>query len=62
LPLMQPRKDILSWMQQYVQEHYVVDGIADIGKVTQYRWGEAARSYLPRSQNHVFVYRIPRKA
>jgi hypothetical protein len=56
------RKDILSWMQQYVQEHYVLDGIVDIGNVTQYRWGEEAQSYQPRSQNYVFVYRIPRKA
>ncbi len=54
-------KDILSWMQQYVQDHYVVDGIADIGKVTQYRWGEAAKSYMPRSQSYVVVYKIPRK-
>ena len=56
------RKGILDWMQRYVQGHYVLDGIADIGNDTQYHWGEAAQSYMPRSQNYVLVYKIPRKA
>jgi hypothetical protein len=52
-----PRKYILSWMEKYVQQDYVPDGIADIGKVTQYRWGESAQSYLPRSPDYVLVYK-----
>jgi len=46
----QPRstKDILLWVQGYVQQHYVMEGVADIGSATEYHWGEKAKDALPR--------------
>jgi Dolichyl-phosphate-mannose-protein mannosyltransferase len=56
---LEPRStnDILNWMGRYVQAHYVLDGLADMGKPTQYYWGEAAKDARPRSKNYVWIYR-----
>jgi hypothetical protein len=50
-------KGILSWVQEYVKEHYVVEGVADMGLVTTYLWGEEAKSYQPHSLYTIFVFR-----
>ena len=50
-------RDIMDWIQRYIQEHYVMDGVADIGDPTQYHWGEHAKDYLPRSKNYVWVFK-----
>lgn len=43
--LAQPRSDpfIFDWTKKYVQDQYELVGIADIGRTTEYRWGEDAR-------------------
>lgn len=48
---------IVNWMHQYVQDQFVADGIAEIGDVTQYHWGEAVKDYAPRSQHYVLIYK-----
>lgn len=49
---------ILSWAQKYVHDHYEMTGIADIHmSQTDYRWGDDAKSYRPRSNSVVFVFK-----
>ena len=49
---------ILSWAQKYVHDHYEVVGVADIHmSQTDYRWGDDAKSYYPRSNSVVFVFK-----
>lgn len=49
---------ILSWGQKYVHDHYELTGVADIHmKQTDYRWGDDAKSYQPRSNSVVFVFK-----
>jgi dolichyl-phosphate-mannose-protein mannosyltransferase len=50
-------RDIVNWMQRYVQQHYVMDGLADIGKLTQYYWGEEAKNSTPRSKNYIWIFK-----
>jgi len=50
-------KDILSWAQRYIHEHYVVDGVAELGNFTTYRWGEEAKSYQPHVPLTIFVFK-----
>ena len=56
---LQPRsqQEILGWMQQYVQEHYTLDGSAELGNGTTYRWGEEARSHPSRAPYGIFVFK-----
>ena len=49
--------NILDWMDAYVGEYYWMDGIADIGQVTQYRWGVQAAGYTPRSPDYILIFR-----
>jgi hypothetical protein len=49
---------ILSWAQKYVHDHYELTGVADIlAAQTDYRWGNEAKSYQPRSNSVVFVFK-----
>jgi hypothetical protein len=49
---------ILSWAHKYVHDNYELTGIADIHMgQTDYRWGDAAKSYQPRSNSVVFVFK-----
>jgi hypothetical protein len=49
---------ILSWAQKYVHDHYEMTGVADIHmSQTDYRWGDDAKSYHPRSNSVVFVFK-----
>jgi len=49
---------ILSWAQKYVHDHYELTGVADIHMTqTDYRWGDEAKSYQPRSNSVVFVFK-----
>jgi len=46
---------LLSWTQKYMQEQYERVGVVDIGESIQYVWGDAARTYLPRSDKAIYV-------
>ena len=49
---------LLSWAQKYVRDHYEMTGVADIHmSQTDYRWGDDAKSYQPRSNSVVFVFK-----
>lgn len=49
---------ILSWAQKYVHDHYDLTGVADIHATqTDYRWGDDAKNYQPRSNSVVFVFK-----
>jgi hypothetical protein len=49
---------ILSWAQKYVHDHYEMTGVADIHtSQTDYRWGDDAKSYQPKSNSVVFVFK-----
>lgn len=48
---------ILSWAEKYVHDHYRLTGVADIHAAsTDYRWGDSASTYQPRSNSVVFVF------
>jgi predicted PhzF superfamily epimerase YddE/YHI9 len=46
---------LLSWAQKYMQDQYERVGVVDIGESIQYVWGDAARTYLPRSGKAIYV-------
>ncbi len=47
-----------AWADNYLGSHYQLVGVADrVGDHTEYRWGEAAKSYQPRSRNVVGVFK-----
>ena len=48
---------IFSWAQEYLQQNYDLEGIADIQQHSQYVWGEAAQFYSPRSSYAVYVFK-----
>jgi hypothetical protein len=49
---------ILSWAREYVHDHYTMTGVADIHmSQTDYHWGNDAKSYQPRSNSVVFVFK-----
>ncbi len=50
---------ILTWIGQYIPDHYEIVGVADIQSLdhTEYRWGEESSHYQPLSQNVVTVFR-----
>lgn len=58
LPTAHSKTMIYSWAQQYIRDHYDLTGIADIHMTyTDYKWGEAAKNYQPRSNSVVFVFK-----
>jgi hypothetical protein len=48
---------IFNWADQYLMSRYILEGIVEIfdSDPSEYRWGEAARSYVPRSQNTIGI-------
>jgi hypothetical protein len=52
-------KHIFTWANEYLPDHYLVEGIVDIGDSGQahYRWGEEAAVYEPRPQNSFIILR-----
>ncbi|MGH9516748.1 MAG: ArnT family glycosyltransferase [Terriglobales bacterium] len=49
---------LLTWAQAYVREHYELTGVADIHKTrTDYRWGDEAKGYQPRSNSGVLIFK-----
>jgi len=48
---------LLNWAQNYVHEHYVMDGVAELGNVTSFHWGDEARSYQPHSPFTIYVFK-----
>jgi len=58
LPQEHSKNLILSWAQEYVHDHYELTGVADIHMTqTDYRWGDDAKNYQPRSNSVVFVFK-----
>lgn len=58
--IVRPNTDplVFTWSQKYLQERYELVGIADILELTEYRWGDAAKTYRPLSPYTVQVYKI----
>ena len=57
--LAQPHSEklIYAWAQKYIREQYELAGVADIHTFhTDYRWGDDAKTYRPRSNSTVFVF------
>ncbi len=52
-------KTIISWAEKYWSEFYEIVGIVDTisDSKTRYVWDGAAKNYLPRSKNYIFVFR-----
>ncbi len=49
---------ILAWGQKYVHDHYELTGVADIHMTqTDYRWGDDAKNYQPRSNSVIFIFK-----
>ena len=48
---------IREWTDTYLRSRYVLDGIVEFfdSRPSEFHWGEAARSYNPRSQNTISV-------
>ena len=58
LPQDHSKNLILSWAQKYVHDNYELTGVADIHMAeTDYRWGDDAKDYQPRSNSVVFVFK-----
>jgi hypothetical protein len=58
LPQKNSQSLLLSWAQKYVRDHYEMTGLADIHmSQTDYRWCDDAKSYRPRSNSVVFVFK-----
>ena len=48
---------IFSWADAYLQSQYELVGTADMLDQTQYVWGEAAKTYQPRSHSFLQVFK-----
>ena len=47
----------LDWMRQFMSAGYERVGMADLASTTNYAWGNAAATYVPRSSNVIYVLR-----
>ena len=45
----------LAWMQTYMQQNYDRVGIADGPDHVNYVWGDAAKTYQPRTTKVIYV-------
>jgi len=54
-----PRADtrIFDWIESYIAQNYVLEGVADGGNRDVYRWGADAMRYRPRRREYVLLYR-----
>ncbi len=52
-------RHIFGWMRAYVQEHYTLEGVADIVSPGQtlYRWGNEARTYPRATAASILIFR-----
>jgi Dolichyl-phosphate-mannose-protein mannosyltransferase len=49
---------IYLWARKYIQDHYDLTGVVDVPMTAaNYRWGDDAKSYQPRSNSAVFVFK-----
>jgi len=50
---------LTGWARGYVDSGYEISGVVDIlsNEKTVYKWGEQARSYIPRSVHHLLIYK-----
>ncbi|MCH8313272.1 MAG: glycosyltransferase family 39 protein [Nitrospinae bacterium] len=50
---------LTGWARGYVDSGYEISGVVDIlsNEKTVYKWGEQARSYIPRSTHHLLIYK-----
>ena len=47
-----------AWADSYLASQYDLVGVADrVGDHTEYRWGEAAKTYQPRSRNVIGIFK-----
>jgi hypothetical protein len=48
---------IRQWADQYLKSQYLLEGVVEFfdSAPTEFRWGEAARTYVPRSQNTISI-------
>jgi len=59
LPTRSSERLVVRWAEQYVGDHYDLEGIIDIVSMdrTEYRWGADARAYEPRSKYKIQVFK-----
>jgi hypothetical protein len=50
----------LARLQQFMDDGYEREGVADIGENSQYVWGDAVKNYQPRSSKVIYVLRRKR--
>ncbi|MFZ3262628.1 MAG: glycosyltransferase family 39 protein [Terriglobales bacterium] len=47
-----------AWADNYLGSHYQLVGVADrVGDHTEYRWGDEAKTYPPRSRNVIGIFK-----
>ena len=47
-----------AWASNYLESHYQLVGVADrVGDHTEYRWGDEAKAYQPRSRNVLGIFK-----
>ncbi|MGB9071851.1 MAG: glycosyltransferase family 39 protein [Terriglobales bacterium] len=51
------RPPIFLWAHKYLEDYYELTGIADVFPQTEYRWGEDAKAYRPRSPDTIQVFK-----
>jgi hypothetical protein len=52
-----PMQGITAWMKSYLDEHYVQDGVVEMGDSSRYVWGEPARDYEPRTRLSLLLFK-----
>jgi Dolichyl-phosphate-mannose-protein mannosyltransferase len=52
-----PMQGITAWMKSYLDEHYVQDGVVEMGDSNRYVWGEQARDYEPRTRLSLLLFK-----
>jgi hypothetical protein len=49
---------MLDWLNMYCRRYFDLVGVIDILSLdrTEYRWGDEARTYSPRSRYFIYVF------
>jgi len=51
-------EQILAWSNAYMREHYVIEGVAEMGNFTTYRWGSEAKDYRPSVPLNIYILKL----
>ena len=53
------QKHIFGWFEEFKGKHYEIIGLVDIipGKNTEYRWGNEAQIYKPKSASFIYIFK-----